>query len=1105
MSEVNDKKVRASKKQQAGAAHHGPPGSAIGRPVEKAKDFKGTIKRLASYMKSQVPRLVIVLIFAVVSTIFTINAPKIMGNVTNYMTDGYIAKSTVNSVSKMQDKMLSEIRKQYTNGIKTTKSKAYKAAKQKADEMAEKMFNQAIAKQKQSAYTMATQKADAIVTQKFNEAMDTKKQQAYAMAKQKADAVVAQKFNAAIAAKKLQAYTIAKQKADAIVTQKFNAAIAAKKQQAYATANQKADDAVTQKFNETITAQKQQAYKTADEQADAAAKSAVDSQFKAANPNVSDLTTIAGYKDALASAQSKAEEQANALVDAQFAKQQPQMDAQLAAAKKQAESMAKKAVDDAFAKQQSQIASQLAAAKNKAEAMAKKAVDDGFAKQNAKIASQLAAAKKQAEAMGIKAVDNAFAKQHATIATNLAAAKAKAEAAAHTAVDTAFVKKQSTMNEKLKAAKVKAESIAKSKVDEALAKSSYDDLIMAFKTHKKTTVSKNFEKVMSKKLKLNAKQMDAFEQMLVLPNIRTIRSNNEKANTIQKMITLSDELPKSMPGLSNGSSNSIKVSKTDRDKGIQDVRKYGNAIPFTAIWQTLMFLLLIYILSALFQFLMQFVMSSVAQRTVFELRKAVDNKINKMPLRYFDSHPNGETLSRVTNDIDTISTTLQQSLTQLITSALQIVGYIWMMLTISWVMTLIVLATLPLYIFVTVFIAKRSQKYFASQQKHLGELSGHTEEMFTGHVIVKAFGHEPDSIETFKDINDDLYRVGWKAQFMSGIMMPLMNFIGNVGYVMIAVVGGIFVTKNFLNLGDIVSFISYSKSFTMPIIQTANIANIIQSTVACSERVFELLDEPEELPDVEDSVQLTAPEGNIRFNHVAFSYNEDEPLMRDMDLDIRQGETIAIVGPTGAGKTTLVNLLMRFYEIQGGSITFDDVDLKKLRRGELRKLYGMVLQDTWLFNGTIHDNIAYGREGATEEQIISAAKAAHADRFIRSLPDGYNTVLNEEASNISQGQKQLLTIARAILADPAVLILDEATSSVDTRTEVLIQKAMGKLMQGRTNFVIAHRLSTIRDAKMILVMNHGTIIEKGNHNELLEKGGFYADLYNSQFTGASIA
>jgi ATP-binding cassette, subfamily B, multidrug efflux pump len=1099
MSENNEKKVRATKKQQTGAAHHGPPGSAIGRPVEKAKDFKGTIKRLAFYMKSQVPRLVIVLIFAVVSTIFTINAPKIMGNVTNDLTDGFIAKSTVNSVSKGQKQIIDQMRKQYNNGITSSKKSAYATAKQKVDAIVTQKFNEVIAKQKQKAYTMAGQKANEIVTQKFNAAITTKKQQAYATATQKVDAIVTQKFNAAIAAKKQQAYATAMQKVDAIVTQKFNAAITAKKQQAYATAKQQADTIATQKFNEAIEVQKQQAYKEANEKADAAAKESVDSKYKAANPNVSDLTTIPGYNDTLAAAQKQAEAQAKTEVDAAFANKQPQIDAQFSAAKKEAEAMAKKAVDAGFAKQQPQINAKLAAAKKQGEAQAKKAVDAGFAKQQPQINAKLAAAKKQGEAQAKKAVDAGFAKQQATINAQLATAKVKAEAAARSAVDKAFAKQQPELNKKLTEAKSKGEKTAISKVNDALNKASFDELLRAFKTHSETTVSKNFEKTMAKKMKLNASQVDAFEQLLVLPDVKTLKSNEQKADTVKKMLELKNKLPNSLVKKGNT------VSKTDEDKGIADVRKYGGAIPFKQIAQTLLFLLVIYALSALFQFFMQFVMSGVAQKTVFELRKAVDNKINKMPLRYFDSHPNGDTLSRVTNDIDTISTTLQQSLTQLISSALLIIGYVYMMLTISGVMTLIVLATLPLYILVTVLIAKRSQSYFTAQQKHLGELSGHTEEMFTGHVIVKAFGHEPDSIEVFKGINDDLYDVGWKAQFMSGIMMPLMNFIGNVGYVMIAVVGGIFVTKSLLNLGDIVSFISYSKSFTMPIIQTANIANIIQSTVACAERVFELLDETEEIPEAADSVQISEPEGNIRFNHVAFSYNEDEPLMKDMDLNIRQGETIAIVGPTGAGKTTLVNLLMRFYEIQGGSITFDGTDVKKLRRGDLRKMFGMVLQDTWLFNGTIHDNIAYGRENATEEDIINAAKAAHADHFIRSLPDGYNTVLNEEASNISQGQKQLLTIARAILADPAVLILDEATSSVDTRTEVLIQKAMGKLMQGRTNFVIAHRLSTIRDAKMILVMNHGTIIEQGNHNELLEKGGFYADLYNSQFTGASLA
>jgi len=427
-----------------------------------------------------------------------------------------------------------------------------------------------------------------------------------------------------------------------------------------------------------------------------------------------------------------------------------------------------------------------------------------------------------------------------------------------------------------------------------------------------------------------------------------------------------------------------------------------------------------------------------------------------------------------------------------------------MMLTISPLLTLVVILTLPLYAVVTTFIAKRSQKYFANQQKSLGELNGHVEEMYTGHKIVKSFGHEKESITTFDSINKKLYGAGWKAQFISGMIMPLMRFVSNVGYVVVCVVGGIFVTRGIITIGNVQAFIQYTSQFTMPIIQTANIANIIQSTIASSERVFELLDETEEIPEIEESGLIKIPRGEVVFKNVDFSYKTDEELIKNMNIVVKRGHTIALVGPTGAGKTTLVNLLMRFYEIDGGKITIDGVDIRNIKRGELRNMFGMVLQDTWLFNGTIMDNIAYGRENATKEEVINAAIAAHADHFIKTLPDGYNTILNEEVSNISQGQKQLITIARAFLADPVILILDEATSNVDTRTEVLIQRAMSKLMKGRTSFVIAHRLSTIRDAELILVMNKGSIIEMGSHSELLAKKGFYADLYNSQFTGANL-
>jgi len=528
------------------------------------------------------------------------------------------------------------------------------------------------------------------------------------------------------------------------------------------------------------------------------------------------------------------------------------------------------------------------------------------------------------------------------------------------------------------------------------------------------------------------------------------------------------------------------------------------AMDFTYIGQIVLILIALYLISAIFSYLQGYIMAGVAQKTVYNMRKEVDVKLSLLPLKFFDSRTHGEILSRVTNDFDNISTTLQQSLTQLITSIVTIIGVIVMMLSISPLLTLIVILTLPLYVVVTMNIAKRSQKHFAAQQKALGELNGHVEEMYTGHKIVKAFGREDESVETFNSINDKLYTAGFNAQFISGIIMPLMRFVGNLGYVIICVIGGIFATMGTITIGDILAFIQYSRQFTMPIVQTANIANIIQSTVASAERVFELLDEVEEEPDHLDAKVIAFPKGEVRFENVDFSYKEEDPLIKGMNIDVKQGHTIAIVGPTGAGKTTLVNLLMRFYEINAGKITVDGVDIRDIKRGALRNMFGMVLQDTWLFNGTIMENIAYGREGATEEEIMKATRAAHAHHFIKTLPDGYNTILNEEASNISQGQKQLLTIARAILANPAILILDEATSSVDSRTEVYIQKAMTELMNGRTSFVIAHRLSTIRDAEMILVMNKGSIIEMGSHLELLAQNGFYADLYNSQFSGANL-
>jgi ATP-binding cassette subfamily B protein len=523
-------------------------------------------------------------------------------------------------------------------------------------------------------------------------------------------------------------------------------------------------------------------------------------------------------------------------------------------------------------------------------------------------------------------------------------------------------------------------------------------------------------------------------------------------------------------------------------------------IDFTYIATVLLILLGLYVISAIFMYIQQYVMAAVAQRTIYTIRREVEEKLARLPLKYFDSRTHGEILSRAVNDMDNMSTTLQQTVTQFITSVVTLLGVIVMMLTISWVLSLVILITLPLSLLVTTGIARRSQTYFRDQQRSLGELNGHVEEMYTGHKIVKAFGHEREAVEHFTQLNEKLYAAGWRAQFVSGMIMPLMRSVGNLGYAFVAVIGGIMVANRAINIGDVQAFIQYAQQFTQPITMLANFANVIQSTMASAERIFELLDEQEEVPEAADAVLLETPRGVVQFEHVRFGYKEDALLMEDMNIAVQPGQMIAIVGPTGAGKTTLVNLLMRFYEVSGGRILVDGIDITRIKRGNLRRTFGMVLQDTWLFHGTIRENIAYGREDATDEQIVRAAKAAYADHFIRTLPEGYGTELNEEATNISQGQKQLLTIARAFLADPEILILDEATSSVDTRTEQQIQKAMSELMRGRTNFVIAHRLSTIRDADLILVMDHGTIIEQGTHRTLLAANGFYADLYNSQFS-----
>jgi ATP-binding cassette subfamily B multidrug efflux pump len=540
---------------------------------------------------------------------------------------------------------------------------------------------------------------------------------------------------------------------------------------------------------------------------------------------------------------------------------------------------------------------------------------------------------------------------------------------------------------------------------------------------------------------------------------------------------------------------------------IADLVAGTNAVPgvgvdFAALGMILLALAALYLTATFFSFVAWYTMAGVSQRTVYRLRREVDQKLGRLPLKYFDTHPHGDTLSRVTNDIDNIANTLQQSLTQIITSLATIVGVLAMMFWISPLLAAISLLVIPVAAVATMLIARRSQKQFAIQWEHTGTLNGQVEESHTGHAVVKIFGHQEDAIRRFDEENERVYEASFRAQFISGIVMPVMNFVSNLNYVAIAVIGGVQVANGTMSLGDVQAFIQYSRSFTQPITQTASIANLLQSTMASAERVFELLDEPEEVPDAAEPAMLGHVTGHVGLKGVSFRYEPDKPLIDDLNADVRSGEVLAIVGPTGAGKTTVVNLLMRFYDIDAGTIRLDGVDTRQLTRNKLRRTFGMVLQDTWLFGGTIRENIAYGREGATEEEIVAAAKAAHVDHFVRTMPQGYDTVIDDDASNLSQGEKQLLTIARAFLADPEILILDEATSSVDTRTEVLVQKAMAKLMKGRTAFVIAHRLSTIRNADEILVMDHGQIVEQGSHDQLMAKRGFYFDLYNSQFEEA---
>ena len=525
----------------------------------------------------------------------------------------------------------------------------------------------------------------------------------------------------------------------------------------------------------------------------------------------------------------------------------------------------------------------------------------------------------------------------------------------------------------------------------------------------------------------------------------------------------------------------------------------GTGIDFEYIGRIILITLGLYLASAAFSFIQGWIMSGISVDIAYRFREDISKKINALPFKYFDRVSQGEVLAHVTNDVDTINQTLNQSLSQIITSTVTVVGVLIMMLTISWQMTLVALLIVPLSSGVVMLIVRQSQKYVSQQQDYLGHVNGHVEEMFGGHRVMKAFNGEARSINKFRGFNDVLYDSAWKSQFLSGSMFPIMRFIGNLGYVAIAVLGGYLATRNAITVGNIQAFIQYVRNFTQPITQMANISNILQQTAAAAERIFEFLDEQEEVPDTSTPVAVSDVRGHVVFEHVKFGYSPDKPVIKDFSAEVQPGQKIALVGPTGAGKTTIVKLLMRFYDVNEGAILIDGHNIKDFQRADLRCMFGMVLQDTWLYNDTIMENIRYGWPGASDEEVVAAAKTAHVDHFVRTLPEGYNLVLNEEATNVSQGQMQLLTIARAFVTDPRMLILDEATSSVDTRTELLIQQAMEKLMQGRTSFIIAHRLSTIRNADWILVMDEGDIVEQGKHAELLERKGFYAELYNSQF------
>lgn len=1073
-----------------GRRHGGPMGGGFGRPVEKAKDFKGTFKRLIRYLKPHRINLIIVLIFAIASTSFTIAAPKITSKAMNKLQDAYMARKVLSEVAKGQNEAVNQM-------------------KNKMGEVQEKVVGQIV-----DNMAEAQKKAVDGITTSMGDAQAKAVDEMY-------KAMAIQIYKGVASGQKTAV--------DQITTQMgtVQRGILAQMQQMQQSGTGQTLDAKTLDAIQRLMklplidsiGDRQTRMKTTLEFIDILQNLPMGSQM--------DTKSLASAKELLSmplleTVKTSSERVSIIKKFMDMAKNMPggsqttsmQLDAQTMnkvlakipeikdfnTTSTSTGKMDKKAMDAAQKLMKLPMLNDIKDPKVKHDTLIKlidifSSLPDmsGSSASGSQISkADLATVKELLNLPDISSITDPIAKKDAVIKL----------------VDI-FSKMPNMSKEGTDGNR--AETMSPEQLESLKELLNLPMINSISDPNEKTRVLNQMLDVFAKmpdmgegtgsETKIDSKGVKALQEFLALPRLETLSDPNQKADVTKKIMDLGKDMQSTMEDAPTSPKDNVKLTNDQIDSVIRAIRETNGEYDFHYIGIIALILIGMYIISALFSLTMGLVMSGVSQKTVRDLRREVDEKLSRLPLKYFDMHPHGDILSRVTNDVDTIATTLQQSLTQIITSVITIIGYIIMMLTISPILTLIVIATLPLYVIATALIAKRSQRYFAAQQKELGALSGHVEEMYTGHKIVKAFGHEKDSIEEFEAINLRLKDSGWRAQFVSGIMFPLMNFISNLGYVGISIVGGVWITKSILGLGDILAFIQYSRSFTMPIVQTANIANVIQSTVACAERVFQILDEEEEIADSKDAVVLENPRGEVAFEHVDFRYKEDEPLIENMNLHVKPGSTIAIVGPTGAGKTTLVNLLMRFYEINSGKISIDGVNINVIKRSELRKMFGMVLQDTWLYNGTIRDNIAYGREDATTEEIVSAARAAHADHFIRTLPEGYDTVLNEEATNISQGQKQLLTIARAILADPTILILDEATSSVDTRTEVLIQKAMANLMKGRTSFVIAHRLSTIRDAELILVMNKGTIIEMGSHRELLEKGGFYADLYNSQFAG----